>query len=302
MTIEPATAFSMWLSSPVRADGLAGVAEAWRDVDVTLTLFPVVSLDTGFGAHLRRSFLGSLTHGASSAARSGRPCNWDPPCALDIFLREQLRVGGDGLPKPYVLFWWQDGQTLTVTLRVFGTACDWAPAAAEGLVAGLGSILPWAKAVAGQPKAPEILNRRMTSTGLTEVSEGPLTLRFLSPMDDEGANPGASGDDASRLLSRAIRRVDALARWQGQAMGDEVTRALTASAREIRARALRLTCHRRDSPNQHGQARVTQVVTGEIDLPPLSFDLRLLLSLAGRCHLGRHTNEGLGSFEVVQSA
>ena len=302
MAIEPATAFALWLSSPVRADELMDVAGGWRDQDVTITLSPIAPVDSGFGAHLRRSFLGAMTPGASSAARAGRPCTWDPPCALDIFLREQLRVGGDGLPKPYVLFWRQDGQTLTVTLRVFGTACDWAPAAAEGLVAGLGSILPWAKAVVGQNDSPQILDRRMNSTGLTEVSEGPLTLRILSPMDDEGAKPGAAGDGASRLLSRAIRRVDALARWQGQEMGEDVTRALTASAHQVRARALRLIRQRRQSPNQLGQARVTQVVTGEIDLPPLSFELRVLLSLAQRCHLGRHTNEGLGSFEVVPLA
>lgn len=54
----------------------------------------------------------------------------------------------------------------------------------------------------------------------------------------------------------------------------------------------------RDSPNAKGQKRMTRVLAGEITLPPLPPDLRMLLALARRTPLGRHTNEGLGAIEL----
>lgn len=86
-------------------------------------------------AHLRRSFLAALGPAASEAARSGKPCTWDPPCALDVFCREQLRHKGAGLPKPYVLWAERHEEDLVIRLRVFGMANDWFAAAAEALAA-----------------------------------------------------------------------------------------------------------------------------------------------------------------------
>ena len=287
-----------WLATPDRVAGLQALAEGWRDMDCTLLLAPVAPVGAGFGANLRRSFLGALAPGASAPARAGRPCPWDPPCALDVFLREQLRAGGDGLPKPYVLAHAQDRGVLAVTLRVFGTACDWFPAASEALVAGLTGILPWDKAVPGQRGAPMVQDRMVAPAPWAEVPDGPVTLHLLSPMDDEGARPDDTRDIAARILSRAIRRVDALARWQGLALSEAALSDLTAQAHAVRATAQRLTFSTHDSPNRHGQTRRTRVMTGAITLPPLSPDMALLLALACRCHIGRHTNEGLGAVAV----
>lgn len=290
----PATGLALWLSRPERVAGLKGISALWREHEVRVVLAPVAPLRPGFGGHLRRSFLGGLAPGASDAARAGHPCNWEPPCALDVFLREQLRSGGDGLPKPYVLFWRQEGPAVEVVLRIFGTACDWAPAAAEGLSAGLTGILPWSKVVPGQG-LPRILSRVQTAPGGPEpVSEGLLTLHLVTPMDDEGTRPDDTRDVAARLLSRAIRRVDAVARWQGAALDDKALRTLTAQAHAVQAVATRLRPAQNISPNSKGEMRRSNVLTGEIDLPLLPADLRLLLSLASRCHVGRHTNEGLG--------
>lgn len=96
------------------------------------------------------------------------------------------------------------------------------------------------------------------------------------------------------LLSRAVRRVDAVARWQGAALDDEALRALTGQAHAVRAVATRLRPGQTLSANRKGEVRRSNVLTGEIDLPPLPAVVRLLLALACRCHVGRHTNEGLG--------
>ena len=298
METTPQTAFARWLAVPEPC-GLSDLAQSWRDIEVSVTLAPVAFASDGFGANLRRSFLGALAPGASPEAQAGKPCPWEPPCALDVFLREQLRNGGDGLPKPYVIFWQQQGPVMAVSLRIFGAACDWGQAAAEALVAGLSGILPWEKALRGQATPPQFRARHLVADPLPQVPEGPLTLRLTSPMDDEGAKPGDRRDPAARVLSRAIRRVDAMARWQGFALAPEALHQLTESAFGIHARALRLRQSQRESPNRHGQKRQSQVVSGEIDLPALPYDLRLMLALAGRCHLGRHTNEGLGRFELV---
>lgn len=293
------TGLGDWLANPQPVAGLADVVAGWRAQEVTLVLAPVARADAGFGAHLRRSFLGALGPGASAEARAGRPCPWDPPCALDVFLREQLRAGADGLPKPYVLFWSQSGPVMTVTLRVFGTACTWFMAAAEALTAGLTGILPWSKALPGQRTAPAILDRRFQmDAALPDLPQAPLILRLDSPMDDSGGNPTGPQDPAAQMLARAVRRVDALAHWQGLALTEAATRALTLAAHDIRASATTMTRHSHDSPNSKGQVRRSQVLTGEMLLPPLPDDLRLLLALATSCHLGRHTNEGLGAISL----
>lgn len=124
-------------------------------------MVPVPPADSGFGAHLRRSFLGALNPGASPAVRVGAPCPWDPPCALDVFQREQLRAGGDGLPKPYVLSWQQKGPALAVTLRVFGIACDWFPAAVEAMTAALHDRLSWDNALPLCYSPPRLIDRRL---------------------------------------------------------------------------------------------------------------------------------------------
>lgn len=295
MDSAPRPSLAQWLATPDRVGGISALAQGWRDLDITLTLAPTGPADSAFGAHLRRSFLAALAPGASDAARNGKPCPWTPPCALDVFLREQLRAGGDGLPKPYVLFWDQQGQVMQVTLRIYGTACDWGAAAAEALTAALRD-LPWSKALHCVP--PRLIHRDVAPAPWVDIPEGPLTLRLISPMDDEGGKPGDTRDIAARMLSRALRRVDALARWQGLALADDTLRALTAEIHSIRAQEIHLTLGQRMSPNAKGQKRASRVLTGRLNLPPLPPDLRLVLALASRCHIGRHTNEGLGRVEV----
>lgn len=281
---------AQWLATPERVGGLSDLAQGWRDLDCCIILANAGPADSGFGAHLRRSFLAALGSGASDAARQGQPCPWDPPCALDVFLREQLRSGGDGLPKPYTLFWDQERSVMQVTLRIYGIGCNWGPAATEALISAIRD-LPWSKALHCVP--PRIMHREIGPAPWAAISEGPLTLRLTSPMDDEGSAEKGT-DIAARILSRALRRVDALARWQGLSLQDSAMRAVTAQIHDIRALAARCQRGQHRSPNNKRQNRVTRVLTGEIDLPPLAPDLRLLLELASRCHIGRHTNEGLG--------
>lgn len=285
-----------WLAAPERVTDLNAFSQAWRDLDCQVILHPVGPADSSFGAHLRRSFLAALAPGASPQARAGLPCLWEPPCALDVFLREQLRHKGDGLPKPYVLFWQQQGQVMQVTLRLFGTACDWGPAAFEALTAAM-AALPWSKALHCVP--PRLIQRQIAPAPWTDLPDGPLTLQLVTPLDDEGS-ANRDRDIAARLLSRGLRRLDALARWQGLSLEDDTLRALTAQAHAVRASATRLQRITYISPNNRNQNRQTRVLVGEMELPALPPELRLALALMTRSHIGRHTNEGLGLISVAK--
>jgi hypothetical protein len=292
---DPLTPFARFLAAPAPISA-ADLLATWADREVTVLLdLPPARLPAGFGAHLRRSFLAALGAAASPAARAGLPCTWDPPCALDVFLREQLRHAGDGLPKPYVLFHRAENDRLAVTLRVFGTALDWFPAVAEALVAGLVSILPWARVMPGTTVAPAILDRRLPAPQPPPpLPEGPLVLRLLSPLDMSGENPAGPDDPAARIVGRMLRRVDAVARWQGLALPRDETARLSAAARRLVSPGHDLRTSRHHAPNRRAEARVSPVATGWIGVEGDTALLSPILRVATRTHLGRHTNEGLG--------
>lgn len=290
----PATAFARFLAAPEPVSA-ADLLAAWVDREAKVVLaLPRPRLPDGFGAHLRRSFLAALAHGGSAEARAGRPCPWDPPCALDVFMREQLRLGGDGLPKPYVLFPRLDGGRLTVTLRVFGSALDWFAAAAEALVAGLVSVLPWPKVVPGVT-LPEIVDRRLSPLlSPPPLPAGLLVLRLPAPLDMSGARPDGPEDPVARIAARMVRRVDAVARWQGLALPPEETLRLTDLAHRLTSTERHLFPGRYEAPNARAEARANPVVSGWCRVDGDVEGLEPILRLATRTHLGRHTNEGLG--------
>ncbi len=275
-------------------DSAVQLASEWRDGTVRLRL-PRCRAPDGLGAHLRRSFLGALAAGASDEARRNLPCPWDPPCALDVFLREQMRgPRGDGLPKPYVIFFTAQGQDLVVELRVFGMACGWLDTAAEAMVAGLRDILPWQR-VAGH--APPVISHRQVALqhGVT-VRRAParIGLEFLSPVDISGTrqDPGRS------IVSRIIRRVSAVSRWQGMVPGPEVTRGATDTLDRLQIDAAGLRPGAYHSPNRKAQRRAHDVCRGVLwvsgDLGPLW----PLLLIGERCHAGRAAVEGLGRYRI----
>ena len=121
----------------------------------------------------------------------------------------------------------------------------------------------------GQRGTPAVQGQMVAPAPWVEVPGSALTLHLASLMDGEGAKPDDTRDIAARILSRAIRRVDALARWQGLALDDAALLDLTAQGHAVRATAQRQTFTTHDSLNRHGQTRRTRVPTGAITLPPL---------------------------------
>jgi hypothetical protein len=295
----------LFLPPPHRVEDVHGLLENWLDQTVTCRLIGAGGVKPlALGAHLRRSFLGALGRGASPQAVRDLPCPWMPPCALDIFCREQARdAHGNGLPKPYVIFASRAGDDLEVSLRVFGCANDWFMAGAEAFVAGMRDILPWQK-VCARPMpllGSRLLERRH---GLRlPVVQNEITLQFLTPVDagkpkgDSTARPDAL---ERSLLSRLLRRVDALSPWQGTVLNDAAWRSLHGAIEELDFSASQLVAGRHESANRTRQRRHHRTVTGQITLRGEGVAALLpVLVMAERCHAGRAAREGLGRFRLI---
>ena len=296
----PQTGLARVLARTEQVDA-AGLAAAWHDQSLTLRLRGAGRrAPSDIGGHLRRSFLGALGKGASEASRNGQPCDWDPPCALDVFGREQLRgPRGDGLPKPYLLRAWAEGRDLMVTLRIFGMANDWALGAGEALAVGLREILPWSRVMPGMRDSPEIAARDF-SVARIRPGRAPdrAVLVFLSPMDATGT------DIAHRpqtLVARLIRRADALSRWNGVRLSDETGRALARHAATLDYDLTGLRFGHYQSPNRHRKKRRDPTIAGRFAMAGDLAPLWPILQIGTRCHIGRHAVEGLGAFRIEKN-
>lgn len=94
-------------------------------------------------ARVRGALGDRLEARASAETIAGAPCPWEPPCALDVFFREQIRAGRHGLPKPFVLSAEALGRNLLVHATIFGFACDWTMSVRDALAEALRDWLRW---------------------------------------------------------------------------------------------------------------------------------------------------------------
>lgn len=299
MVTYPLTRLARALGDVQSTDQIDDLARGFFDQTATLRLAGcAASAPVGIGAHVRRSFLGALGDGASDPARANLPCPWEPPCALDVFRREQLRgPRGDGLPKPYVIETDIDGVDLIVRLRVFGMANDWFMAATEAMLRGLRTILPWSRLFPGRTACPEVLSRQV-DVGVLRVmppDTSSVALVFTAPADTGGFDPKA---DPNRILSSLLRRVDGISRWNGLALDDDAGRAFAAFTKTLSYDATGLRLAGYQSPNAKGQSRVKRTMLGVLKISGALEKLWPVLAMGERCHFGRGAVEGLGAFRI----
>lgn len=296
MTVPANTPFSRFLLAAETAPDVAQIARAWHDQTVTYQLSGAARLlRHDLGGHLRRSFLGALGRGASLAAQNNLPCPWDPPCALDVFLREQARgPRGDGLPKPYVIFTDTEGPDLFVSLRVFGMANDWFMVAAEAFLLGMREILPCQRLFGCN--LPAVSGREISQVSGLEFARDATTaiLEFTGPVDAAGKG----GPAEPSLLSRLLRRVDGLARWQGLALSPNHGRALAALIADLDFSQSHLRAGQYLSPSKKSRMRRHPTLTGTLVVKGPLAPLLPVMAIGARCHMGRAAVEGLGRYRM----
>ena len=214
------------LAAEARRIGPEALAGAWfcQRIEARLPGLGGLARAPDLLPRVRGAFGAGLMEGASRAARSGAPCPWRPPCALDVFFgpRPRVRMGRHlaELPAPWALT--ADAGTdgaLLIGLHVFGFACEWTQAAGLALVAALERRLRWREVKPGYapPGRVEVADLRVMTLGapLPEAAPEAVVIGLLTPMDS------ATADILERpesFFSRLAARVSGLARWHDCAL------------------------------------------------------------------------------------
>jgi hypothetical protein len=246
-----------------------------------------------------RGALGSiLMESASSDAREGRPCPWQPPCALDILFREQARIGSFGIPKPYVLSAERKDQDLVVTMTIFGFALDWASVASHALAAALQSKLDWT----GQRSDIFIPRGKIENLSVRSINgvryarpRPQAELEFLTPLNAEGENVL---ERPELILSRLARRIVGLARWYDAEIEDDwekISSAWQNAAYDVRS--LRQLTLMRRSGSQDAYF-MTPGIHGALLIDDFAPALWPLLAIGAEIHAGKGASAGLGKFRI----
>lgn len=286
------------LAEPSQRLTLAELADAWviSEVEARVPMMGVLAGDVGVLAKVRGAWGRALMDGASAEAIVGQPCPFEPPCALDVFFREQVRVQRAGLPKPYLFEADRDGNDLIVRLRIFGLATEWTPVAADRLVQALNTGLPWL-ALARMPnlKPPKVAQVRVQTHHGVELGPvpGSATIHLLTPFEDEDQR---MEEAPWSFLRRASFRLSGLARWHDA----ELEADWRAQEAVWRGLDYDLTRLRQDAVDRasRGRAFRQESVVGEIGISGDLAALWPMLEIASLCGAGRGAAHGLGRFAL----
>jgi CRISPR-associated endoribonuclease Cas6 len=291
------------LRSPARRISLMELAGEWHQqtIEITLEGFADFAKSEKLLPFVRRAWGAKLTRGASQEALDERPCPWLPPCALDVFFREQMRIGRHGLPKPYVFSASPDGQDLIVCLTIFGFATEWLPAAVERVVEALRDTVSWHQIdkSAYLPTFSIASVRIATYDGL-ELADAPslVELDFATPADAEGEHDLL--DEPHSLIGRLARRIDGLARWQDAAIEvrwgslSEKWKSLEYWSGDLANAETKRWSGRQNRMLDNQAVRGKLVIAGELG------EIWPLLVIGQHCHVGRGAVAGQGRFRLSQ--
>lgn len=204
------------LLTPAMEIPLDQLAEHWvaATVEATVPGHGVLAHDLALMNRIRGAFGRMLMAGGSAEAIAGKPCLWNPPCALDVLFREQARIASrHGVPKPWVLALERRGCDLIVRVTLFGFAIDWSGIAGHALVSALRLHVGWKDRAPGLhlPK-PEVerLDIIETSSAMIPHPRSSALMEFVTPLDAAGDDPL---DRPASVIGRLARRIDLLARW-----------------------------------------------------------------------------------------
>lgn len=287
------------LAAPEHRAPADALAAEWFMGHVRLTIAgPVADAPSARLAGRVRGALGAvLRQSASPEALAGRPCPWDPPCALDALYAVQGRVTPAlEIPKPYVLALRREGGLLQVDLGLVGFASDWLAEVAAALVVAWRDHLPAAR-------GSTLVGRRVWGTESVAVPRGArrVVLAFETPLElrfRDGAP--ASGEAAlGSLLASLGNRVSGLARWCDTAI-DIDPAAYKAAAAGVAMRVLaqeseawwrRSSLQARSIPMRGD--RPALLLEGDLE-PFLPY-----LAIGEAVHVGSHAALGLGRYRLI---
>jgi hypothetical protein len=285
---------------PAQTLTLDGLRAAWfhQIVSVTVAGYGALADNIRLTNRIRGAWGREMMRTASPQSLAGKPCPWEPPCTLDVFFREQFRLGKHGLPKPFVLALDRHGHDLIVNLTLFGFACDWLPAARDALVAALAERVEWpsrpANLIGG--KAPQLSCDVLTVSEMPQPPvSGLVEIEFLTPMDAEGDDPL---ERPASVIGRLARRIDGLARWNDSLIdADWPLLSGIWTNLEYHIGDLRRVHGERGSRRQNRLIPV-DAISGRLILEGELAPLLSLIVLGQTCHVGRGAVSGMGRFRI----
>ena len=290
------------LANPTRVLSLPELANTFQvaRIEAVMPGYGFLANDMDMLRKLRGALGTVLVRSASRDAQAGRPCPWQPPCALDVMFREQLRLEGrHGLPKPWVLAADRHGGDLVIIVSVFGMAIDWAPAMSAAIADALVHGVRWDAVAKGTflPKPQIAMLRIVEQDGVRELeANAVIQLRLRTPLDAEGKD---ARDEPATILSRLARRIDMLARWQDAIIGYHWPPP-TETWLDIDYELSNLCMNNISRRANRGKNAFDQaILTGAITMRGATQDAWWLLRLAELTHVGRGGTSGFGRVATV---
>ncbi|MFS8037561.1 CRISPR system precrRNA processing endoribonuclease RAMP protein Cas6 [Xanthobacter sp. AM11] len=301
----PIGAIGAFLRDPEAVVDLEGLVAAFKMRTIQLRVGGAAAhaADPLLCGRVRGALGDLLAASASPESRAGQPCPWSPPCAFEALFRKQGRMRpGVDFPSPWVICAEEGEGDLLLSLRLFGIACEWAPAVAETLVLAVDRHLGWAAGTGA------ILDRQLIAADGLAIpdlgAEGAQRIRvdldFRSPAV---CGRGGEARDPAVLFTGLRHRIEGLARWHGLTVAPSqwppITRAVRAL--EVRWAAPRALSWRRGSRRQDrwvpmsGVAGLLRLAGRSDDLAPLA----PLLALGAEVHVGADIAFGCGRYRLT---
>lgn len=222
------------------------------------------------------------------------------PHAYDVLFSPLVRdAGGDEVPRPLLARAWIADGLLHAEVRLFGDAMAWADDAGPALLMALRGGLALSgrsrRRVAAEPD--DVYEARTWHVAVPDRIDY-ASLTFRSPVTTR-LGGRLSGDPRS-ILRGVLRRVEAMARWQGAALlppTDAACRALETVA--VDARALHFYRATRHSRRQGDRAIPMAGHLGRLVLTGQLAPLVPYLAIAETCNIGSHAGLGFGWYDLA---
>ncbi|WP_377292723.1 hypothetical protein [Rhizobium sp. SG2393] len=284
----------------------ARLAAAFGEAEVTLWLPGLAGLANAIslGPKLRGSLGEVLLQSASPAVRARQPCPWPRHSTADLFFGPgtQVTLAGEtqSIARPFVLFGRAERSgALSITLRVFGSACERAEAVFDALISAIGKV-DWSSLsrdiALGLPSPvtiEKVSARRNDAPFDLRRTSSAADMIFVSPIDADRGDPTR---DPGLLLARLCRRLALLSPWFGLAP-DACYAACLHEAEAANITLVEISSVETAPVGGHHFAnRLAPPM--HLRLTGLSPAMRLALMIGERVHIGRGASIGLGRYRL----
>lgn len=286
------------LTHPGFAAGPAGLALHWLSEHYRFTALapPLMEDHPELSIRVRGAFGAALARQPVPLTATGRA----RPHPYQVLHQPLVMIDGDEAAKPLSLRAWLSGPHLIADLTLFGWGIAWRDEAAAALLDALqsGIAIRADRRLRSPAQVIDVAHTRRAFAEVPTVKPTYAALTFRSPVTIRQGE--AHHSEPRALLLAAVRRVAALARWQGCR--------LTGDMADWRALIARLDLATEDwhphAWQRHSRRGGDMTIpmrghTGRLIARGDLGDLGLILGMAEACNIGSGAALGLGWYDLV---